>query len=99
MDIDLYVDSIYNGFFPMDVIEEFFEEHKQEAEEMLTDANDGEIIVYAVIKYEQDSEKIIYVNLMTEKMSYQKYVEICESDDEYRRYFFVKKDKVRDNEN
>ena len=98
IDIDLYIDSVYNGFFPIEDIEERIEEFRELAEEAAKDANDDEIIVYAVFKYEQDSEKIVYANLMTEKLTYQEYVEICQSDDEYKRYFFIKKNRENTNE-
>ena len=91
MDIDLYIDSVYFGFFPIEEIEERFEEYRESAEEYLDELNDDEVIVYAIFKYEKDSEKILYANLMTVRLTYDEYAEICRSDNEYRRYFFVRK--------
>jgi hypothetical protein len=91
MDVDLYIDSVYHGFYPMEYIEERFSEYKQLAEEAVDEIEDDEVIVYAVFKYERDSEKILYANLMTVKMTYQEYTEICLEDKEYRRYFFLKR--------
>ena len=98
MDIDLYIDSVYSGFFTIKDIEKRIQEFRKLAEEAIKDANDDEIIVYAVFKYEKNSEKMVYANLMTEKITYQEYVGICKSDKDYRRYFFIKKDKENTNE-
>lgn len=91
MDVDLYIDSVYCGFYPLEYIENRVAEYRQLAEEAAGEIDDGDVIVYAVFKYENDSEKIIYANLMTAKMTYQEYAEICQSDTEYRRYFFIRK--------
>ena len=98
MDIDLYVDRVYYGFYPISTIEERFEEQKQLANELAADIDEGEVIVYAIFNYEPDSERIVSLELITERLDYDDYVRSYQSFSGYCRAFFVRKTNGGNNE-
>jgi len=91
MDIDLYVDRVYYGFYPITAIEERFAEQRRLAEELAEDIDRNDVIVYAIFNYEEDSERIVSLELMTERVSYDDYVRSYQSFSGYCRAFFVRK--------
>ena len=93
MDIDLYIDSSYCGFYPASVIEDFFEDYKQEAAGLLDEIEDDEVILYAVYTYSSDSEKIISANFVCYRMNYLDLVDSCQSLSDYYRLFYLKRTK------
>ena len=90
MDIDVYVDFVYHGFFPLDNVEERFSEQQKAAKTVAEELGENEVLIYAIYTYDQESERIISVNFVTLLMSYEEYRDYCQSGDAYRRFFFVK---------
>ena len=90
MDIDVYVDFVYHGFFPLDNVEERFNEQLKAAEAVAEELNEDEVLIYAIYTYDQDSERIIAANFVTLLMSRVEYIDYCQSGDGYRRFFFLK---------
>lgn len=93
MDIDLFIDSVYCGFHPVSVIEDYFADYQQEAAEYLDEIGDNEVIVYALYTYSSDSEKIISANFSCYRMDYNDYVDSCQSLSEYCRLFCLRRTK------
>ena len=91
MDIDLYIDRVYHGFYPITAIEERFEEYRCLAEELSADIDDEDVIVYAIFSYDTESERILSLELMTERVAYDDYVRSYQSFSGYCRAFFVRK--------
>lgn len=90
MDIDVYVDFVYHGFFTLDNVEERFREQQKAAEAVAEELGADEVLIYAIYTYAQDSERILSVNFVTLLMSREEYIDYCRSGETYRRFFFVK---------
>ncbi len=94
MDIDIYVDSVYNGFFPVLIMEDLLNDHRAECASKAENIGEDDVLVYAVFSYEPDSQKIISLNLVCLVMPYSDYVGFVaeqNSGDTFKRFFFMRK--------
>ena len=89
MDIDLYIDFIYHGFYRLDDIEERFDEYHAAAVEAAKDLADDEIILYAIYGFEEDDQRLIYANFMIRRLKLEHYARVCEKLSKYCRLFCV----------
>jgi len=93
MDIDVYVDFVYHGFFTLDNVEERFSEQQKAAEAIADELAEDEVLIYAIYTYDDESERVLSVNFVSLLMSYDEYISYYRSDPSYRRFFFVKGNK------
>ena len=69
-DIDLYINSAYCGFWPLSKIEEYFEEYYSEAAARAEYIDWDEIILYAVLCYDEEKQTLISADFMMLRMDY-----------------------------
>ncbi|HOO05028.1 MAG TPA: hypothetical protein PLH83_00785 [Ruminococcus sp.] len=89
-DIDLYIDSKYAGFFPLEEIEERFEEYEAEAYELSRIIDWDEIILYAIFSYDEDTQATLSADLMMLRMPYEVYQDLCMKLSKNCRLFFLR---------
>ncbi len=89
MDIDLYIDFVYHGFYRLDDIEERFSEYQSMAEEAAKDISDDEVILFAIYGFDENTEDFIYANFMLRKLDMKQYARVCERLSKYCRLFCV----------
>ncbi|MBR5683645.1 MAG: hypothetical protein IKW96_10320 [Ruminococcus sp.] len=77
MDIDLYIDSVYHGFYRLADIEARFEEYRSIAEEAAKDISDDEVILYAVYAFDEKTQRFLYANFMIKKLKLAHYAGVC----------------------
>lgn len=89
-DIDLYIESSYAGFFPLDQIEERFSEYEQAAAELSRMIDWDEVILYAIYSYDQELQSILSADFMLLRMSYETYRSLYLKLSKNCRLFFVR---------
>lgn len=89
-DIDLYVDSSYNGFWPPEVIEDYFQEYHSKATELARNIDWDEIILYAIYCFDEETEAFISADFMLLRMDYCRYCKFAEKIAPGCRLFFVR---------
>lgn len=89
-DADLYIHSVFQGFFPLDVIEAHFDEYRSAAEELSHELDWDEVLLYAVYQYEPDGNALLSADFMLLRMPYQKYSELAEKISSTCRLFFFR---------
>ncbi|WP_028516725.1 hypothetical protein [Ruminococcus flavefaciens] len=89
MDIDLYIDFVYHGFYRLDDIEERFDEYRLMAEEQAASLEDDEVILFAIYGFEEETERFIYANFMLRRIKLDHYARVCERLSERCRLFCV----------
>lgn len=90
MDIDLYINSVYCGFFPREVIEERLDEYRSEALSMVEYIDWDEVILYAVLAYDSQTSGFVAADLMLIRVPYSRYVELCKKLSGTCRLLFVR---------
>ncbi|EWM53384.1 hypothetical protein [Ruminococcus flavefaciens] len=89
MDIDLYIDFIYHGFYRLDDIEERFDEYEAMAEDAAKDLNDDEVILFAIYAFDEDTQRFIYANFMLKRLKLDHYARVCERLSKFCRLFCI----------
>ena len=89
MDIDLYIDFIYHGFYRLDDIEERFDEYEAMAEDAAKDLNDDEVILFAIYAFDEDTQRFIYANFMLKRLKLEHYARVCERLSKFCRLFCI----------
>lgn len=87
-DIDLYINSKFCGFWPLDKIEEYFQEYSQKAAELAEYIDWDEIILYAVLSYDEEKQTFISADFMLLRMDYSKYAALNDKVSKNCRMFF-----------
>lgn len=87
-DIDLYINSSYCGFWPLDKIEEHFEEYSAKAQHLSEYIDWDEIVLFAVFSYDGEKQTIISADFMLLRMDYSRYVKLTEKLSGDCRLFF-----------
>lgn len=88
-DIDLYINSVYCGFWPLNKIEEYFSEYSQKAASLAEYIDWDEVILYAVFSYDDEKQTFISADFMLIRMDYRRYVELNDKISKNCRMFFV----------
>ncbi len=91
-DIDLYVNMHYRGFYPLEKIGPYFGEYYCKALEYARFIDWDEVILYAIFKYDEDSEALVSVDLMALRMDYSRYVSLTENLSPACRLYIVQND-------
>lgn len=89
MDIDLYIDFVYHGFYRLDDIEERFDEYKSMAEEAAKDIGDNEVILFAIYAFDENTQDFIYANFMLRRLDLEHYARVCERLSKFCRLFCI----------
>lgn len=89
MDIDLYIDFVYHGFYRLDDIEERFNEYKSLAEDAAKGISDNEVILFAIYAFDENTKDFIYANFMLKRLSLEHYARVCERLSKYCRLFCI----------
>lgn len=87
MDIDLYIDFVYHGFYRLEDIEERFEEYRSMAENAAKDISDDEVILYAVYAFDDKTQRFLYANFMIKKLKLEHYQRVCQRLSSFCRLF------------
>lgn len=90
MDIDLYIDFVYHGFYTLDYIEERFDEYHAAAQEAAKGLADDEVILYAIYAFDENSQRFLYANFMTMKLKLEQYTKACEKLSKHCRLFCIR---------
>lgn len=90
VDIDLYLNSVYNGFWGLDTIEEFFEEYREDALELAQIIDWDEVVLFAIFCYDSETDEFISADFMKIRMNYDRYVELASKISPCCRLFFVR---------
>ena len=89
MDIDLYIDFVYHGFYRLDDIEERFNEYSLMAQEAAADLAEDEIILFAIYAFDEETQRFLYANFMMRKLKLDHYARVCERLSKFCRLFCV----------
>lgn len=88
-DIDLYLNTKYMGFFPLEHIGHFFGEYYEKAYCAAEFIDWDEVILYAVLAYDDENEALISADFMTLRMDYSRYVELADRLSKNCRLFII----------
>lgn len=94
MDIDLYIDFIYHGFYKLDDIEERFREYHSMALEASSELADDEVMLFAIYGFDEETEQFIYANFMLRRLKLDHYAMICQRLSKFCRLFCVWQSQV-----
>lgn len=90
MDIDLYINSVYNGFHSIETIEnlrcQFYENALKKAKMIDWD----EVILYAIYSYDESTQGFISADFMCLRMNFMRYSELCSKISRTCRLFCLK---------
>lgn len=89
MDIDLYIDFVYHGFYRLPYIEERFEEYRSMAEEAAKELAPDEVLLYAIYAFDEKTQRFIYANFMLRRLSLEHYARVCERLSKFCRLFCI----------
>lgn len=89
-DVDLYINSVYCGFWSLSKIEEYFDEYSQKAKELAEFIDWDEVILFAVYNYDGEKQTFISADFMLLRMNYDRYVALCKKLSKDCRLFFIR---------
>lgn len=90
MEIDLYYNSVYCGFQPLDTIMEIQHEYYEEACRRAKHIDWDEIMLYAIFSYNDEDQGFISADFMMIRLTYKRYKELCGKISRTCRVFFVR---------
>ena len=90
MDIDLYINSVYFGFFPLDKIMEYRDEYYEKAREEARKLDWDEVILYAIYAYDSSTQGFVSADFMCIRMTFSRYVLLCSRISKNCRVFCLK---------
>ena len=90
MDIDLYINSVYYGFHPIETIEEFRREYYDKAAEKALMIDWDEVILYAIYSYDEKTQGFISAEFMCLRMNMMRYSMLCSKISKNCRLFCLK---------
>lgn len=91
MDIELYIDSSYCGFYPIEIIKSYTIEYHLKARHMCKNLSSDSVVIYAIFSYDPKNQRFCSANFMTLTANYDKYVQLCSKISKNNRIFFVRK--------
>lgn len=89
-DIYLYLDSRYAGFQCFETIEEYLAEYQQTASEKAKLTDWDSIVLYAVLEYGQEDERLLSANFVMLEIPYNDYVEFVQKLMNKTRFLFFR---------
>lgn len=88
-DIQMYINSVFCGFWELDVIEEFFDDFHKNALQLSKIIDWDEIILFAIYNYDSEKQALISADFMNIRMNYDRYVMLANALSNDCRLFFV----------
>ena len=89
-DIDMYVNTRYMGFFPLERIGLFFGEYFERAHKASEFIDWDEVILYAILAYDSDTQSLVSADFMILRMDYPCYVKLADKLSENCRLFIIR---------
>lgn len=89
MDIDLYIDFIYHGFYRLDYIEERFAEYESIAQQAADSLASDEVLLFAIYAFDAETQQFLYANFMLRKLKLDHYARVCERLSKFCRLFCI----------
>ena len=89
MDIDLYIDFVYHGFYRLSYIEDRFKEYEIMAEAASKELDENEVILYAIYGFDEKTQDFIYANFMVKKLKIEHYAKVCSALSKTCRLFCI----------
>lgn len=93
MDIELYIDSKYCGFCPVETIKSYTLEYFRRAKTAAESIDDDEVVIYAIFSYERKNQRFCSADFMTLALPYKRYIKLCSAISGNNRIFFTRKIK------
>lgn len=90
MDIDLYYNSVYSGFYPLDYIIRIYNEYYAEAVDLAQKIDWDEVVLYAIFSYDESTQGFVSADFMLLRMTYKRYTELCLKISKNCRLFFIR---------
>lgn len=90
VDIELYLNTVYNGFWKLDAIENFFEEYHQAALELAQIIDWDEVVLFAIFSYDGETEEFISADFMKIRMNYDRYIDLMSKISPYCKLYIVR---------
>ena len=90
MDIDLYINSVYHGFHPIEIIENYRFEYFLKAVKKAYTIDWDEVVLYAIYSYDAETQGFISADFMCLRMTYERYVQLCSGISKNCRLFCLK---------
>lgn len=92
MDIELYIDSSYCGFYPIEIIKSYTIEYHLKARHMCENLSSDSVVIYAIFSYDPKDQRFCSANFMTLTADYDKYVQLCSKDIKEQQNLLCKKE-------
>lgn len=93
MDIELYIDSKYCGFFPIETIKSYTLDYFHRAKSVSDNLSENEVVIYAIFSYEPKTNRFCSADFMTLALPYERYIKLCSKISGNNRIFFTRKNK------
>ncbi|OPZ20552.1 MAG: hypothetical protein BWZ04_01723 [Firmicutes bacterium ADurb.BinA205] len=90
MDIDVYIDSEFEGFRTLSYVEKLRRKYYGMAAEMAHEIEWDEVILYAIYSYNEKDQAFISADFMCLRMSFAQYKSLCEKISRTCRLFCLK---------
>ncbi|MDD6060637.1 MAG: hypothetical protein PUB97_09710 [Ruminococcus sp.] len=87
--VELFLNSSYNGFTTISKIEKYLEEYRTAAVSQSDEIEWNEVILYAVLAYDTETGRMDSADFMLLRMPYNRYAELCERLSGFCRLFFA----------
>lgn len=89
-EINLYEDSHYMGFYPVDYADIFFEQYEEYAYGLAEQLDHDSVVLFAVYEYYPDDQRVYSADFMMYTMPYDLYVELSSALMNTSRLFFMR---------
>ena len=93
MELDLYINTVYFGFHHLEKIEEYRQEYYKKAIEEAEKIDWDEVVLYAILAYNHETQECIAADFMCLRMPYPRYADLCSKISDNCRLFCVKNNK------
>lgn len=90
MDIDLYINSVYHGFHPIETIESIRKEYYEKAIRKTEIIDWDEVVLYAIYSYDETTQGFISADFMCLRMNFSRYMQLCSKISRTCRLFCLK---------
>ncbi|MBQ1519789.1 MAG: hypothetical protein IIZ53_08075 [Ruminococcus sp.] len=90
MDIDLYINSVYHGFHPIETIESIRKEYYEKAIRKAEIIDWDEVVLYAIYSYDETTQGFISADFMCLRMNFSRYMQLCSKISRTCRLFCLK---------
>lgn len=89
-EINLYEDSHYIGFYPVDYVDIFFEQYEEYAYDLAERLSRDSVVLFAVYEYYPENQAVYSADFMMYTMPYELYAEFASAMMTTSRLFFMR---------